>query len=140
MLSATGRRVRLAALLAVAGLLLLGTLRGSDDAFPFGPFRMYAAADDPNGTVLSTSLVAVTEQGRTVGVTSGDIGLRRAEYEGQLGRLRPAVLGELAAVHSRRRPRAPRYRALRVVQTAYRLHDGVPGPRSERVLSSWQAP
>ena len=93
-LTATGRHLRVA-LLAVAGtLLLLGTLVGQDDAFPFGPFRMYATADAPNGSVLSTRLEAVTVDGAVVRVGEGDIGMRRAEYEGQLPSLSASALGD----------------------------------------------
>ena len=139
MLTATGRRLRLAALAGVAVLLLLGTAVGTDDAFPFGPFRMYATADSPDRPVLSTTLEAVTSSGRLVPVTERDIGLRRAEYEGQLSRLTPAVLAELVRVHARRRPGDVAWVGLRVVRTAYALHDGRPGARIRSVLASWGA-
>ena len=137
-LTATGRRLRLTGLLVVAALLLLGSLRGTDDDFPFGPFRMYATADSPDGTVLSTTLEAVTADGRRVGVDERDIGLRRAEYEGQLARVTPGVLRELVGVHARRRPGGPAWVGLRVVQTTYPLHHGIAGPATRSVLVTWQ--
>ena len=141
MLTAAGRRVRVGLLAGLAVLLLIGTFRGTDDAFPFGPFRMYATADSPDGPVLSTRLEAVTARGTVVPVGEGDIGLRRAEYEGQLGRLSPTVLGELVAVHTRRRPHAPAWTHLRLVQDAYALHDGRPtGVVTTTVLATWTAP
>ena len=140
-LTATGRRVRVS-LLALAGtLLLLGTFVGQDDAFPFGPFRMYATADAPGGSVLSTRLEAVTVTGAVVRVGEGDIGMRRAEYEGQLADLSPAALGDLARVHARRRPHSPAWRTLRLVRDAYALHDGRPtGTVTSTVLLTWAAP
>ena len=141
MLTATGRRLRVGLLAVVAVLLLLGTVAGQDDAFPFGPFRMYATADDPDGPVLSARLEAVTADGAVVRVGEGDIGMRRAEYEGQLGRVSTAVLGDLAAVHARRRPQAPAWTELRLVRDAYALHDGRPtGTVSTSVLMTWTAP
>ena len=140
-LTSTGRHLRVA-LLAVAGtLLLLGTLVGQDDAFPFGPFRMYATADAPNGSVLSTRLEAVTVDGAVVRVGEGDIGMRRAEYEGQLPSLSASALGDLARVHARRRPDAPTWRVVRLVRDAYGLHDRRPtGTVTSTVLLTWTAP
>ena len=137
MLTATGRRLRLGGLVVAAVLLLLGTAVGGDDDFPFGPFRMYATADDPNGQVLSTTLEAVTAAGRAVAVDERDIGLRRAEYEGQLAGLTPAVLHQLVEVHARRRPGGPSWIGLRVVQTEYLLLHGTPGAARRSVLASW---
>ena len=139
MLTATGRRLRLGGLFAAVVLLLLGTLVGTDDDFPFGPFRMYATADPADGQVLSTTLEAVTADHQVVSVGEADVGLRRAEYEGQLSRLTPAVLAQLVAVHAHRRPEDPPWVALRVVQAAYALHHGEPSTRSRRVLTAWPA-
>ena len=122
-----------------AVLLLVGTFHGTDDDFPFGPFRMYATADDPNGAVLSARLEAVTTEGTVVRVSEGDIGMRRAEYEGQLDRVTPAVLGDLAAVHTRRRPDAPRWVELRLLRDAFHLKNGRPGTTTTRVLATWRA-
>ena len=137
MLTARGRRLRVAGLLGALALLLLGTFHGTDDDFPFGPFRMYSTADSPDGRVLSTTLEAVTVAGAVVPVEERDIGLRRAEYEGQLPRVTPAVLADLVRVHSRRRPADPAWVLLRVVQTAYPLHHGEPGPATRSVLVAW---
>ena len=41
-------------MIVVLGLLLAGTVWGDDDAFPFGPFRMYSTRNDPNAPVIST--------------------------------------------------------------------------------------
>lgn len=139
MLTATGRRLRLGGLVVAAVLLLLGTAVGGDDDFPFGPFRMYATADDPNGQVLSTTLEALTAGGQAVTVDERDIGLRRAEYEGQLARVTPAVLHQLVEVHARRRPGGPAWVGLRVVQTEYLLHHGTPGVARRSVLAGWGA-
>ncbi len=140
MLTAAGRRVRLVALAMAAALLLAGTLFGSDDHFPFGPFRMYSTADDPDGRVLSTTLRAVRADGRTVPVGEQDIGMRRAEYEGQLDRLvtRPEILGELAAVYQHRHPDRPRYVEIQIVRTTYQLTAGAPGAVTEQVLAVWR--
>lgn len=143
LLSTRSRAVRTVAFVLGLGLLLAGTVAGQDDHFPFGPFRMYSTADDPDGRVLSTYLQAVDADGRVVArVGEAHIGLRRAEYEGQLSRVvdDPAVLGELADVFSRRHPDRPRWVELSVVRTAYELVDGVPQGESSEVLATWRAP
>ena len=142
-LSAASRAVRAGAFLVGLALLLTGSAVGQDDHFPFGPFRMYSTADDPDGRVLSTYLQAVDAEGVVVArVGERDIGLRRAEYEGQLSRVvdEPAVLGELADVFARRHPDRPRWVEVSVVQTAYELVDGEPTGERTEVLATWTAP
>src|SRR4029450_13087315 len=97
-LTATGRRVRLTAVAIVLALLLAGSLWGDDDEFPFGPFRMYSTRADPNAPVVSTRVVGVTAAGEEVRLSGGEVGVRRAEFEGQLARIvdRPELLGLLA--------------------------------------------
>jgi hypothetical protein len=142
-LTTSGRRVRAAGFVLGLALLVAGTVAGQDDHFPFGPFRMYSTADDPDGRVLSTYLQAVDADGVVVDrVGEAHIGLRRAEYEGQLSRVveRPEVLAELAEVFSVRHPDRPEWVELSVVQTAYELVDGVPQGETAEVLATWTAP
>ena len=142
-LSSASRAARTAGFVVGLALLLAGTAFGQDDHFPFGPFRMYSTADDPDGRVLSTYLQAVDAEGAVIErVGERDIGLRRAEYEGQLSRVvdEPAVLGELAEVFAQRHPDRPRWVELSVVQTAYELVDGRPSRERTEVLATWTAP
>ncbi len=142
-LTPTGRGVRVVGLLVGLGLLLAGTAWGQDDHFPFGPFRMYSTADDPDGRVLSTYVQAVDEDGRVVDrVGERHVGLRRAEYEGQLDRVveRPEMLGDLADAFAQRHPDRPRWVEVTVVRTATQLVDGVPSGETTEVLARWTAP
>ena len=142
-LSPRGRAVRAAALATGLALLLAGTAWGEDDHFPFGPFRMYSTADDPDGRVLSTYVRAVDAEGAVVErVGERHVGLRRAEYEGQLDRVvaEPDLLGDLAASFSRRHPDAPPWVEVSVVQTAYALVDGEPTDERASVLATWRRP
>ena len=109
MLSVTGRRVRAAVTVIVALLTLAGTFVGQDDDFPFGPFRMYSTRAAPDQPVVSTRVVAVTAAGAEIRLSGGAVGLRRAEFEGQLDRLvaDPALLGLLADSYLSRHPDAP---------------------------------
>ncbi|WP_255363570.1 hypothetical protein [Geodermatophilus sp. DSM 45219] len=125
-LSPTGRRVRLAATGVVLALLLGGTVWGTDSDFPFGPFRMYSTRADPDRPVVSTSVVGVTADGDEVRLSGGEVGLRRAEFEGQLPRLvdQPELLGLLADSYAEGHPDAEPLVAVRVVQRRHALDDG----------------
>ena len=143
MLTAAGRRGRTAGTLLVVTLVLLGTFVGEDDDFPFGPFKMYAGREDPDGLVLSTRVEAVDSSGRLRVVDERATGLRRAEVEGQAERFRrsPDLLGLLARAHAALRPDEPPLVEVRVVERTYRLRDSRPtGEQSELVVATWRAP
>jgi hypothetical protein len=125
--TAVGRRVRLLLTLAVAAVLVAGTFYGQDDWFPVGPFRMYATASRTTGSVTVPVLTGVAEDGRTFEVRAGELGLRRAELEGRMPRLRsePELLAELVSVYEERWPGAPRLVELRVDLHARRVVDRV---------------
>jgi hypothetical protein len=140
-LTDAGRRARLAATAVIAVLLLLGTFVGDDDAFPFGPFRMYSTRDAPDGMVLSTRVEAVDSTGRVLVVPDTATGLRRAEIEGQVARFRsdPSLLAALSRAHDRLHPQEPSYDEVRVVERRYLLRDSRPtGEQTERVVASWR--
>jgi hypothetical protein len=142
-LSSAGRRWRLVATVVPTLLLLAGTLWGSDDHFPFGPFRMYANANEPDGLVRSSRVEAVNAEGERFKLTDAATGLRRAEIEGQLGRFRrdPSRLQAVAQAYEARHPDAPRLLLVEVLQRRYRLEDGQPTGRvTEHQIAAWAAP
>jgi hypothetical protein len=131
--------------LAFLLLLLLGTLQGNDDRWPFAPMSQYAFAVDLDGEIRSTSIEAVTTAGvRTVvPLTPGGVGLRRAEVEGQLPRFvaEPSLLEAVAAAYARRHPGRPRYARLELRQSVRRLVDGVVvGTPTDVLLAAWDVP
>jgi hypothetical protein len=125
-LSAAGRAWRLAVSAIVLALVLAGTLWGSDAAFPVGPFRMYSTRADPDAPVVSTRVVGLTATGTEVRLSGGEVGLRRAEFEGQLPRLEadPSLLALLGESYARSHPQAPELVSVAVVQRRYELVDG----------------
>jgi hypothetical protein len=125
-LSSRSRAVRLAASAVVLAVLLGGTLWGTDADFPFGPFRMYSTRADPDRPVVSTRVVGLTADGEEVRLSGGEVGLRRAEFEGQLPRLveQPELLTLLAETYADHHPDAEPLVEVQVVQRRYELVDG----------------
>ncbi len=141
MLTPSQRAVRMAATAVVLLLLAAGTIWGDDEHFPFGPFRMYSTRNDPNAPVISTRAVGLTAAGEEVRLSGGQVGLRRAEFEGQLDRVEahPELLGLLAESFADAHPSAPELDAVQVVQRRFELADGVQtGAFSDRVLVEYE--
>jgi hypothetical protein len=71
-------------------------------------------------------VVGVTADGDEVRLSGGEVGLRRAEFEGQLSRLteEPELLELLAESYAEGYPDAEPLVAVRVVQRRHALDDG----------------
>lgn len=128
-------------MLVVLALFLAGTVWGDDDEFPFGPFRMYSTRNDPNTPVISTRAVGVTAAGEEVRLSGGQVGLRRAEFEGQINRLRehPELLGLLADAFAEANPSAPELVAVQMIHRRLELADGRPtGDYTDTVVVEYE--
>jgi hypothetical protein len=125
-LSRTSRWVRLAVTALVFAIVMVGTVWGDDADFPFGPFRMYSTRADPDAPVVSTRVVGLTASGDTVHLSGGEVGLRRAEFEGQLPRIQahPELLGLLAETYAERHPAAEPLVEVQVLHRRFELVDG----------------
>jgi hypothetical protein len=137
------RRTRLAAAIAVLAVVLAGTVWGDDDSFPFGPFRMYSTRADPDAPVISTRVVGLTADGAEVRLSGGQVGLRRAEFEGQLDRVEahPELLGLLADAYAAKHPGAEELLEVQVVQRHFELADGQrTGAFDDRVVVDYDLP
>jgi hypothetical protein len=140
-LSIQGRMWRLVATLVAGGLLLAGTISGDDDHFPFGPFKMYAGAAGAHQPTIDTRLEAIDEHGNTVLLTERNTGIRRAEIEGQLGRIEqePELLQVAAEAYERRNPHAPQLNEIRIVIRWHETRDFRPtGEWTDEVVATWQ--
>ena len=142
-LTARGRATRLAATALGLALLLVGTLWGSDDDFPFGPFRMYATSNPPNAPAPDTRVEGVDSTGAVIGLDEDATGIRRAEIEGQQGRYAadPALLAEVADAYAERHPAAPALVEVRIVVRWQGIRAGRPtGRHTDETVVRWQAP
>ncbi|GIE53450.1 hypothetical protein Ani05nite_69840 [Amorphoplanes nipponensis] len=124
-------------------LLLLGTFWGQDDDFPFGPFRMYATAPDPDADAPDTRVEGVDSTGRTVVLTEANSGLRRAEIEGQQQTYvdDPARLRQLATAYAEKSPGAEPLRTVRIVIRWEGIEHSRPtGASRDEIIATWTAP
>ena len=139
-LSARGRWVRVGFTLVCGVLLLGGTLFGTDDDFPFGPFRMYSTGPDPNGDAKDTRVEGTDGSGRVVPITEGNSGIRRAEIEGQEGAYvaQPARLSEVAAAYAEHSPGAQPLQSVRIVVRWHGIEHARPtGTWRDEVIAQW---
>lgn len=140
-LSGRARSVRLAATGLCVALLVVGTFWGDDDAFPFGPFRMYSTSTPPNGNIHVMVLEARLPDGswREVPLESVVVGVNRAEVEGQVPRFQsqPALVGRLVEAHDRLRPNEPRWTGARLIMRYLKLRDRRFVGTEEKVVAEW---
>jgi hypothetical protein len=125
-LTPRSRLLRVIATLTGGAVLLAGTVVGTDDDFPFGPFRVYATAEHLDAPVADTRVDAVDTAGHRRTLTQTDTGIRRAEIEGQLDRFatQPALLSTVARAYERRNPGAAPLAAITVVVRWHEVRDG----------------
>lgn len=138
------RTIRMLVTAAAVTLLLTGTAFGDDDAFPFGPFRMFSTSTPPNGDVHVLALAARLPDGgwKRMPLEADDVGITRAEAEGQAPRFHahPELLRTLAQAHHRLRPGGPRWTGVRLIQQYYMLRHRVYVGKREFVIAEWTRP
>jgi hypothetical protein len=142
-LPARGRWARAVAAIAVIAATLVGTLVGTDDSFPFGPFRMYSTSTNPNRWVVVIRLEARTEDGvwHRAGLNPSSIGVNRAEVEGQINdyRRHPERLRNFVVAHTKLRPDLPRWTGARLVEQRLLLRNRRYIGTTESVTAEWTA-
>jgi hypothetical protein len=136
-----GRLIRLLVTIVGCALLIYGTAAGNDDMFPFGPLSMYAGYYPSNGIITSNELTAQTAAGGYVLVKQADIGLTRAQIEGELSAFEddPERLGELSRTYQRRHPQASPYVRMWILQERWELHNRAVVAHSTIPLVQWHA-
>ncbi|WP_427895116.1 hypothetical protein ACQHIV_16150 [Kribbella sp. GL6] len=143
-LGRVGKGVRIAVAVAGVGLLINGSVRASDDAWPFGPMSQYAMSVPDDATIDYTRISAVTDAGTTVDVPLNieGAGVARAEIEARAGEIQknPSLLQQVADGWARKHPDKPKYVKLQLIRDTTQLVDGrVDGPPASQVLATWEA-
>jgi hypothetical protein len=142
-LSPTARTIRVLATLLGALLLFAGTVWGTDDNFPFGPFSMYAGINRPDDDAPDTRVEGVDTTGTVVDLGERATGIRRAEIEGQEQRYRsqPELLASVAEAYAARQPDAPGLVEVRIVIRWHGIEDSRPtGTYRDEVIATWRVP
>jgi hypothetical protein len=126
------------------GLLLNGSLRGSDDLWPFGPLSQYAFSPPPDATIVITRVEGRLADGRRIDLPLrvGTAGISRAEIEARIPEIMadPSLLRSVADGWSARNPREPALVELYLVQDETVLVDGHRGPTRLVEMTSWVVP
>jgi hypothetical protein len=131
------------AVLGIA-LLLNGSLRMSDDVWPFGPLSQYAFSPGENDAIVITRVEGLLADGRRIDlplqVESAGIG--RAEVEARIPAIKadPSLLRSVAEGWSSRHADEPPLRQVWLVQDVTRLVDGRKGPTALVELATWKVP
>jgi hypothetical protein len=139
----TGKWVRVGVAVVGIGLLINGSVRATDDAWPFGPMSQYAMSVPDDAKIDYTRISALTDAGTTVDVPLNieGAGVARAEIEARTGEIvkNPSLLQQVADGWARKHPDRPKYVKLELIRdTTQLVHGRVEGPPSSQVLATWE--
>ncbi|GAA0605241.1 hypothetical protein [Kribbella sandramycini] len=142
-LGRAGKTIRVAVAVVGIGLLINGSARASDDAWPFGPMSQYAGSVADDAEVTFTRITAQTDAGTSVDVPLNieGAGVARAEIEARTGEIvkNPALLQQVADGWAKKHPDQPKYLKLELIRDTTKLVGGrVVGPPTPEVLATWQ--
>ena len=142
-LGRAGKASRVVIALVGIGLLINGSVRATDDAWPFGPMSQYAMSVPDDAKITYTRVSAVTDAGTTVDVPLNieGAGVARAEIEARTGEIEksPSLLQQVADGWAARHPEQPKYVKLELIRDTTQLVNGrVEGPPTSEVLATWQ--
>ena len=131
------------ALVGVA-LLVNGSLRMSDDVWPFGPLSQYAFSPSDNDAIVITRVEGRLADGRRIDLAlrPGVSGIGRAEVEARIPQITadPSLLRSVADGWMRNHPGEPRIEQVWLVQDRTRLVGGRKGPTELDELATWTVP
>jgi hypothetical protein len=143
-ISRAGLVWRVAVALVGIGLLLNGSLRGSDDLWPFGPLSQYAFSPAEDATIVITRVEGRLADGRRIDLPLrvSTAGIGRAEIEARIPEITadPSLLRSVGEGWTARNPGQPPLQQLWLVQDETRLVEGRKGPTRLLELATWVVP
>ena len=143
-ISRGGLAWRIAVAVAGIALLLNGSLRMSDDVWPFGPLSQYAFSPPEDATIVITRVEGRLADGRRIDLPLrvSKAGISRAEIEARIPQITadPSLLRSVADGWTARNPSEPPLVELWLVQDETRLVQGHKGPTRLVELTSWVVP
>ncbi len=133
---------RLAVSILGIGLLVNGSVRMSDDVWPFGPLSQYAFSPAPDSSIVVTRVEGLLADGRRLDLPlrAGQSGIGRAEVEARIPAILadPSLLEAVADGWARRHPDQPPPRVVWLVQDHTILVGGRRGPTRLVELARWE--
>ena len=133
---------RVLAAVALVVLLLNGSLRMEDDAWPFGPMSQYAFSPPENDTVVVTRVYGLLPDGERVELPLRveTAGISRAEIEARIPAIErdPSLLRAVTDGWSARNPTSPRPVEVFLVQDETHLLRGRPTSTDQVPLAQWR--
>jgi hypothetical protein len=135
---------RIGATMLGIGLLLNGSLRMSDDVWPFGPMSQYAFSPARDAIIVITRVEGLLADGRRLDLPLRveKAGISRAEIEARIPQITadPSLLRSVADGWTSRHPNEPPLLRVWLVQDQTRLVDGRVGPTRLIELATWELP
>ena len=135
---------RIAATVLGVSLLLNGSLRMSDDLWPFGPMSQYAFSPAKDETIVITRVEGLLADGRRIDLPLrvGSAGISRAEIEARIPQIiaDPSLLRSVADGWTSRHPAESALQRVWLVQDQTRLVNGRVGPTRLVELTAWELP
>nr|WP_294697207.1 hypothetical protein [uncultured Friedmanniella sp.] len=143
-ISRPGLAWRVVVTLLGIGLLVNGSLRMSDDVWPFGPMSQYAFSPPDDATIVITRVEGRLADGRRIDLPLriGTAGISRAEIEARIPAIvaDPSLLRSVADGWTARNEDEPPLQQLWLVQDETRLVAGQRSPTRLVELATWTVP
>ena len=135
---------RVLATLALVALLVDGSLRMSDDVWPFSPMSQYADSKPADDTVVITRVYGRLADGSRVELPLrvGESGIRRADVEARISDIQrdPSLLRAVGEGWTARHPGEPALQELFLVQDRTFLEKGRTVGGDQVGLATWTVP
>jgi len=135
---------RITATVLGIGLLLNGSLRMSDDAWPLGPLSQYAFSPPRDATIVITRVEGLLADGRRIDLPLRveTAGISRAEIEARIPQITadPSLLRSVTDGWTSRHSAEPPLLRVWLVQDQTRLVEGSVGPIRLVELAAWELP
>jgi hypothetical protein len=132
---------RVLAAVALVLLLLNGSLRMEDDAWPFGPMSQYAFSPPEDDTVVVTRVYGLLADGQRLELPLRveTAGISRAEIEARIPTIQrdPSLLRAVSDGWVARNPTRPAPRRLDLVQDETHLQRGRVVSTDQVTLATW---
>jgi hypothetical protein len=117
----------------------IGQIAGTDDAWPFAPFRMFASPTKRTTSILHPEFYGYFGDSTRVAMFSTNFRIRPAEVESELDRqhhMPQRMLADIAQTYNENHPKHP-LTQLDLRMVGQHIIDGAPAKKINRVVQTW---